>query len=248
MRLFGKKNTSKRPRRENGGADVKDVPALSQVGIIVQIHIFSMTEQHLALSPFRYYQPIPIEQGLNGDMSKIITQVNLFCQDPDALVAVTHDSEWITLIETVRPQSSILFRFFTFVQGKLTPEELMQGDRLEEFLSENYSLVSQPENSKYILDQRDHHSFLILLRCRVSSRQKVGNFPPPCLKCSLGCVDSKDVSNSVLIDARRTLSKAGVQQEVWSKPEEFWSTRPSADNFQVVITRMYPHKSVLSEM
>ncbi|KAF8549067.1 hypothetical protein OG21DRAFT_1515569 [Imleria badia] len=29
-RLFGKKNTSKRPRRENRGADVKDVPALSQ--------------------------------------------------------------------------------------------------------------------------------------------------------------------------------------------------------------------------
>ncbi|KAF8553279.1 hypothetical protein OG21DRAFT_1267503 [Imleria badia] len=71
MRLFGKKNTSKRPRRENGGADVNDVPALSQ--------------------PFH--------------PSDIINRY-LLNKDPDALVAVTHDSEWITLVETVRPRFS----------------------------------------------------------------------------------------------------------------------------------------------
>ncbi|KAF8556914.1 hypothetical protein OG21DRAFT_1520796 [Imleria badia] len=151
-RLMGKKNTSKRPRRANGGADVNDVPTLSQ--------------------PFH--------------PSDIINRY-LLNKDPDALVAITHDSEWITLIET----------------GKLTPEELTQGDRLEEFLSENYTVVSQPENSVVYIQGK-----------------------------------SKDVSNSVLIDARRTLFKAGVQQQVSSKPEEFWSTRPSTDNFQVVITRL----------
>ena len=61
------------------------------------------------------------------------------------------------------------------VQGKLAPEELMHGGRFEEFLSEHYSLVSQRENSKYMLDQHDCHSPLILSRRRISSRQKVGH-------------------------------------------------------------------------
>ncbi|KAF8548780.1 hypothetical protein OG21DRAFT_1515937 [Imleria badia] len=146
MWLFGKKNTSKRSHRENGGADVKDVPALSQ-----PIHPSDLINRYL----------------LN--------------KDPDALVAVTHDSEWITLIET----------------GKLTPEELAQGDRLEELLSENYSLVSQSESSAVYLQGK-----------------------------------SEDVSNSALSYS------ACVQHEVSSTPKEFQTTRPSADDFQVVITRI----------
>ncbi|KAF8549065.1 hypothetical protein OG21DRAFT_1488841 [Imleria badia] len=150
MRLFGKKNTSKRPRKGISDADVNHVPALSQ--------------------PFH--------------PSNIINRY-LLSKFPDALVAVTHDSEWISFIDT----------------GELTSEELMQEDRLERFLSKDYSLVSQPENSAVYLQGK-----------------------------------IKDVNSSVLIDARRTFSKTGVQQEVSSKPEEFWST--STDNFQVVITRV----------
>ena len=78
MRVFCKKNTPKPPRGEGGGARGDPVPALSQVGITSQFHIFSMTEQLLALSSFRYYQPIPIESGLDGEMSIIVTQANLF--------------------------------------------------------------------------------------------------------------------------------------------------------------------------
>ena len=62
----GKKKSSKRRRGANRGADVNHVPALSQVGIIGLLHLCSMTQQLLALSSFRYYQPIPIEQGLNS--------------------------------------------------------------------------------------------------------------------------------------------------------------------------------------
>ncbi|KAF8545968.1 hypothetical protein OG21DRAFT_1451313 [Imleria badia] len=65
-RFFGKKNTSKRRRRDNGGAYVNDVPALSQ-----PFHPSDMINRYL----------------LN--------------KDPNDLVAVTHDSEWITTIETV---------------------------------------------------------------------------------------------------------------------------------------------------
>ncbi|KAF8119231.1 hypothetical protein EV363DRAFT_1201085 [Boletus edulis] len=64
--------------------------------------------------------------------SDLINQY-LLNEDPNALVAVTHDSEWITLIET----------------GRLTTEELTQSvDRLEDILSENYSVVSRPEHCK----------------------------------------------------------------------------------------------------
>ncbi|KAG6379358.1 hypothetical protein JVT61DRAFT_11821 [Boletus reticuloceps] len=66
--------------------------------------------------------------------SDIITQY-LFDKDPNALVAVTHDSEWITLIE----------------MRKLMPEELTQKDRLEEALSEYYLLDSRPKNSAVCL-------------------------------------------------------------------------------------------------
>ena len=70
MRPFVKNNPSKRRRGANGGADVNHVPGLSQVSIIGRFHVFSMTQQLLAFSSFRHYQPIPIEQGVNGDMSK----------------------------------------------------------------------------------------------------------------------------------------------------------------------------------
>ncbi|KAF8432207.1 hypothetical protein L210DRAFT_3558656 [Boletus edulis BED1] len=66
--------------------------------------------------------------------SDIITQY-LLDKDPNALVAVTHDSEWITLIE----------------MGKLMPEELTQKDRLEEALSEHYLLDARPKNSSVCL-------------------------------------------------------------------------------------------------
>ena len=41
-----------------------------------------------------------------------------FPQDPDALVAVTHDNEWITLIETVRHHNLAYTSFFTCRLGK----------------------------------------------------------------------------------------------------------------------------------
>ena len=73
--LFGKEDPSKRRRGANGGADVKPIPALSQVGIIGRFHVLYMIQQLLALSSFRYYQPIPIERGLNADMSMTITEM-----------------------------------------------------------------------------------------------------------------------------------------------------------------------------
>ena len=76
--LFGKSNLSKRHRGANGGADVNHVPMLSQVGIIGRFRIFFMTQQLLALSSFRHYQPIPIEQGSNSAVSKIITEMIVF--------------------------------------------------------------------------------------------------------------------------------------------------------------------------
>ena len=77
-------------------------------------------------------------------------------QDPNALVAVTHDSEWITLIKRVR-RDNLEYNQYVYihspvVQGRLTLEELTREGRLEEFLSENYSLVSQPENSKCLIN------------------------------------------------------------------------------------------------
>ncbi|KAF8549076.1 hypothetical protein OG21DRAFT_640744 [Imleria badia] len=124
-------------------------------------------------------QPVPADgSGKGSDKNNIskqvctenrgvdVNDVPALSQDPEALVAVTHDSEWITLIET----------------GKLTPDELARRDRLEECLSENYSLVSQPENSAVYLQ--------------------------------------------------------GKSKDVLSQPEVSWSTRPSVDNFQVVITRI----------
>jgi hypothetical protein len=80
LQPFGRENPSKRRRGANGGPYVNHVPSLSQVGIIGRLHVFStsMTEHLLALSSFRYNQPIPIEQGLNGDLSKTITEINLF--------------------------------------------------------------------------------------------------------------------------------------------------------------------------
>ncbi|KAF8415203.1 hypothetical protein L210DRAFT_2747694 [Boletus edulis BED1] len=59
----------------------------------------------------------------------------LLDKDPNALVAVTHDSEWMTLIET----------------GELSPGDLTQRDRLEKALSKYYSLHSQPEDSAVCL-------------------------------------------------------------------------------------------------
>ena len=68
-------------------------------------------------------------------------------------MAVTHDSEWTTLIKTVRRDDlEYLYIYLPVVQGKLTPKELTQESRLEEFLSENYSLVSQPENSGHLIN------------------------------------------------------------------------------------------------
>ena len=72
---FGKEDPSKRRRGGNGGADVNPVPALSQVGIIGQFHVLSMTQRLLALSSFRYHQPILIEQGLNSVTSETITEM-----------------------------------------------------------------------------------------------------------------------------------------------------------------------------
>ena len=60
MRPFGKDIPLERRRGANGGADVNHVPSLSQVGIIARFLVFSMIEQFLALSSFRYNQPIPI--------------------------------------------------------------------------------------------------------------------------------------------------------------------------------------------
>ena len=75
MWLFGKKNPSKRLRGVTAGSDVNHVPALSQVGIMGRFHVFPMTQWFLALSSFRYYEPIPIEKGLNGDISKTIIEM-----------------------------------------------------------------------------------------------------------------------------------------------------------------------------
>ena len=60
MRPFGKDNPLERRRGANRGADVNHEPSLSQVGIIARFLVFSMIEQFLALSSFRYNQPIPI--------------------------------------------------------------------------------------------------------------------------------------------------------------------------------------------
>jgi hypothetical protein len=78
LRPFTKENPSKRRRGPNGGADVNHVPSLSQVGIIARFHVFSMTERLLALSSFEYYQPVPIEQGLDSDISKTVTEMKTF--------------------------------------------------------------------------------------------------------------------------------------------------------------------------
>lgn len=55
----------------------------------------------------------------------------------------------MNLIETVSCYDFDLFIFLPVDQGKITLEELTQEDHLEESLSENYSLVSQHENSKF---------------------------------------------------------------------------------------------------
>ena len=119
---FGKEDPSKRRRGANGGADVKPIPALSQVGIIGRFHVLYMTQQLLALSSFRYYQPIPIERGLNGDMSMTITEMIHPSQDPDALVVVTHDSEWMTLIKTVRHRNLEYISFFYLSSRENSPQ------------------------------------------------------------------------------------------------------------------------------
>ena len=79
---FGKRNSSKQRDGPTGGADASHVPSLSQVGIIGRFHVSFMTQQLLALSSFRLYQPIPIEQGLNGDTSKTITEMIFFPRIP----------------------------------------------------------------------------------------------------------------------------------------------------------------------
>ena len=43
-------------------------------------------------------------------------------------------------------------------------------------------------------------------------------------------------------------TEAGVQQEMLSKSEGFCYPKPSTADFQVVITRTYPHKFVLLEV
>ena len=69
----------------------------------------------------------------------------------------------------------------------------------------------------------------------------MGSSPSSCLKCSLGCTASEDVSNlSMPVVALWT--DAGVQQEVSSQSEVFSYPKLSSDHFPVVITRTYPRQ------
>jgi hypothetical protein len=86
------------------------------------------------LRPFTKENPSKRRRGPNGGAdvnhvpslsqpfhpSNIINRY-LLNKDPDALVAVTHDSEWITLIETVRHHNFNTFRFYLSSRANSRP-------------------------------------------------------------------------------------------------------------------------------
>jgi hypothetical protein len=70
--------------------------------------------------------------------------LNLFVQEPSANIAITHDDDWITMLEKVcygpHPMES---PHRCVSQNLLQPEDLVQEDRLETLVSQEYNIVSE---------------------------------------------------------------------------------------------------------
>ncbi|KAF8550271.1 hypothetical protein OG21DRAFT_441561 [Imleria badia] len=86
----------------------------------------------------------------------------LLNKDPDALVAVTHDSQWMAMVDA----------------RELVLEDFIQEERLERLLSENYSVVMQPEHGKHSISSSMDPFLRVLDQsreiCRTSKRSKWG--------------------------------------------------------------------------
>jgi hypothetical protein len=70
--------------------------------------------------------------------------LNLFVQEPSANIAITHDDDWITMLEEVcYGPHAMESPHLCVSQDLLKPEDLVQEGRLESLVSQKYNIISE---------------------------------------------------------------------------------------------------------